>query len=411
MGTGKRVVYAATGQEADRTFAGGLLGYVEHYQNGDHLRKLSRDTMRGTSSRARRGLWPGGPIPFGYDRLILDGDEPRRIVRDLEDGGQLVLNAADGSEIERLLKGKRHGKQDHETVKLIPSDPSRVRVVQRMFADYAAGKPTRVLRDQINAAGFRTARGSAFTVQTILPILENPAYAGRCVYNRITRSKWHRYRDGNSIERHDEGIEDRPANDWITCDNAWPALVEPEIFEQVQQRRKAARKRNTHRRGSAMRSEYLLSGLFFCGVCGGKMTGQTHTNKKRVRTPYYVCSRYSAGHKHECPKRFTVPAKLVENHIIELIRRDLAKLRGDKRLECYVMEELQRLTGGRDDARDQLKRQLATLDQRIAKTRDHLLTMDPETAKSLGLYDQASTLTAERRTSQIKHDRTPPLGP
>ena len=78
-GAGKRVVYAASGQEADRTFAGGLLGYVEHYQNGDYLRKLSRDTMRGTSARAKRGLWPGGPTPFGYNRLILDDGTPKRI--------------------------------------------------------------------------------------------------------------------------------------------------------------------------------------------------------------------------------------------------------------------------------------------------------------------------------------------
>lgn len=53
---GKRVVYAANGQEVDRSFASGLIGYVEHYQNGDYLRKLSRDTMRGLVARARRGL-------------------------------------------------------------------------------------------------------------------------------------------------------------------------------------------------------------------------------------------------------------------------------------------------------------------------------------------------------------------
>ena len=60
---GKRVVYVATGQETDQSFASGLISYVEHYQNGDYLRKLSRDTMRGHIARAGRGLWCGGPIP------------------------------------------------------------------------------------------------------------------------------------------------------------------------------------------------------------------------------------------------------------------------------------------------------------------------------------------------------------
>lgn len=393
---GKRVIYAATGMESDRSFTSGLIGYIEHHQNGDYLRKLSRDTMRGLVERAKRGLWPGGPIPFGYDRLILDGDKPRRIVRDLDDGGQVVLDARTGDELERLPKGKSHRKQDHEACTLVPSDPARVRALQRIFSDYAAGKPSRVLRDELNATGFRTSRGSHFTVQTILPILQNQAYLGRCVYNQRTLSKWHRYREGASVERHDEGVERRDQADWVTCDDAWQALIDQDTFDQVQRRRSSSRDRNTHRRGPAMKGDYLLTGLFFCGVCGGKMTGQTTTSGKGIKTRYYVCSRHSAGHKHECPKRYTVPAGLVEDHIFGLIRLDLAKLRDDDQLHQYIVAELERLTGGRSDARDQLQRRLAQLDQNTAKLRDHLLSLDPDTAKSLGLYDRAKSMSDER---------------
>lgn len=213
--TGKRVVYAATGLEAERTFAAGLLSFVEHHQNGDYLRMLSRDTIKGITHRVQRGYWPGGPIPFGYDRLILGEDSrPLRIIRDLDDGTQAILDPQSGEIREHLPKGRRHTKQDHELCTLIPSLPERVRAVQKLFVGYAAGKPTRQLRDEINAAGFRTSRGSRFTIQTILPILENPAYLGRCVYNRRTLSKWHRYQNGISIERNDEGVERRPESDW-----------------------------------------------------------------------------------------------------------------------------------------------------------------------------------------------------
>ncbi len=148
---GKRVIYAATGQEADRSFTSGLISYVEHHQNGDYLRKLSRDTMRGLVSRAERGMWPGGPIPFGYDRLILgDGNKPLRIIRDLDDGGQAIIQPDSGAVLETLSKGQRHKKQDHEGVTLIPSEPRRVRALRKMFADFAAGKPSRVLRDELN---------------------------------------------------------------------------------------------------------------------------------------------------------------------------------------------------------------------------------------------------------------------
>jgi DNA invertase Pin-like site-specific DNA recombinase len=51
---GKRVIYAATGQEADRSFTSGLISFVEHHQNGDYLRKAEprHDARHGRSGEA-----------------------------------------------------------------------------------------------------------------------------------------------------------------------------------------------------------------------------------------------------------------------------------------------------------------------------------------------------------------------
>jgi len=152
INSGKRVVYAATGLEADRSFTSGLISYVEHHNNGEYLRKLSRDTARGILSRVERGLWPGGPIPFGYDRLLIDSDgTPRRIVRRMPDGSLQVLNPADGRLLETIAAGRRFKKQDYEFCTLTPSEPSRVRALQRVYTDYAAGLPTRQIRDTNHA--------------------------------------------------------------------------------------------------------------------------------------------------------------------------------------------------------------------------------------------------------------------
>ncbi len=266
-----------------------------------------------------------------------------------------------------------------------------------MFRDYAEGAPTRKLRADLNEAGFRTSRGSSFTVQTIAPMLENPAYTGRCVYNRRTLSKWHRYQNGASVERQDEGVENRNEDDWITCEDAWPALVNPETFEAVQRRRAESKSKHySHFRGNAMKSEYLLTGRIFCGVCGGKLSGTTRTSGKGVKTRYYLCSRHQAGHTDECPKRYSVPADVVERHILTVIQQDLLRLRDDDKLHEYVELELRRLHGHQFDAREQLQRQLANLDQKLATLRDHLTAMKPETAESLGFYQQADDLSAER---------------
>ena len=110
LAAGKRVLYAATGQEADRSFSGGLISYVEHYQSGDYLRKLSRDTMRGLVSRAERGLWTGGPIPFGYDRLILDQSHARGSVAG---AGEVAAEARPGAPAEPRGDARRWMNRDH----------------------------------------------------------------------------------------------------------------------------------------------------------------------------------------------------------------------------------------------------------------------------------------------------------
>lgn len=56
-------VYSAVGQKADHSFAGGPLGFIEHHQNDDYLRKLNRNTMRGTVVRPKRGLWASRLVP------------------------------------------------------------------------------------------------------------------------------------------------------------------------------------------------------------------------------------------------------------------------------------------------------------------------------------------------------------
>jgi site-specific DNA recombinase len=412
LASGKKVVYVATGQEAGTSFASGLISYVEHHQSGDYLRKLSRDTMRGHIHRAERGLWSGGPIPFGYDRLILNADgSPKRIVRDLPDRSQRIIDAKSGETIEHVNDGHRYSKQDFELCSLIPSDSIRVQAVRKMFADYSAGSPIRSLRDELNRSGIRTGRGRMFTAATIHAMLENQAYVGDCVYNKRTESKWHRHTSAGSIERQDEGLEARPKADWITKPDAWPGIVDRETFIKVQQRRAESREKHCHVSGPAIRAEYILTHVAVCGVCGSRLTGQTTTSGKGYRTRYYVCSCHHRGDHERCPKRYKVPALLLEDHIIGLIKDDLGRLRDDEELHRYIAEELVRVRGSQCNAREQLQRRLAELDQAAAKLRDHFKVLDPATAAGLGLYDESRRIVEERATVEKDLGELPPAVP
>ena len=75
-----------------------------------------------------------------------------------------------------------------------------------------------------------------------------------------------------------------------------------------------------------------------------------------------------------------MPAKLVEEHVLGLIRSDLMHLRDDDQLHRMIAKELERLAGGQSDARDQLSRQLASLDQQAATVRELLVFQRVTTA-------------------------------
>jgi len=88
---------------------------------------------------------------------------------------------------------------------------------------------------------------------------------------------------------------------------------------------------------------------------------------------------------------------VIEQHILGLIKADLMKLKDDQLLQQYIAEEIARLSGNDDDARQQLQRRLSELDQQMAKLRDHLKALDVATATALGFYDEARAAAAERQ--------------
>ena len=66
-------------------------------------------------------------------------------------------------------------------------DPDTAPFVQRMFADYAAGKPMKQICEELDAQAIRTTRGAKFGVKTLNKMLKNRAYIGEY---RPATSRW-----------------------------------------------------------------------------------------------------------------------------------------------------------------------------------------------------------------------------
>lgn len=174
---------------------------------------------------------------------------------------------------------------DRETKKYVV-DEDTAPFVQRMFAEYAAGKAMQEICDEFNAQGLRTTRGAKFGVKTMNKMLQNRAYIGE-------------YHHGD-----------------IVVPDGIPALVDKATFDAVQARFALNKRKGSQRaRGKDNKDgeapRYWLTGKLFCGKCGASMQGVHGTSKTGRKYYYYYCKAQRAK---QCDKR-----KMRKEQVEELV--------------------------------------------------------------------------------------------
>jgi len=215
------------------------------------------------------GRFLGGRPPYGY-RLADAGPHPN------------PAKAADGRRL-----------------RVLEPDPVTGPVVQRIYAEYLGGYGIFAIAQRLTGDGVpspsaadpvrnRHRSGVAWSKGALRTILTNRRYTGRQVWNRQRKQE-------SLIDVEDVGLGHQTrlawnAPDvWVVSDEiAHPALVDDEVFEQVQ-RRLASRGPSTPREtGTRVRRPYALRGLVRCSVCGRKMQGTWNHGRAhyRCRFPY-----------------------------------------------------------------------------------------------------------------------------
>jgi len=133
-------------------------------------------------------------------------------------------------------------------------DPEYGSLVRRIFQMAADGNTVREIVVALNEEGTMTPKGGKWAASTVHHILTNEIYLGH--------SRWR----------------------GKVCQNSHDPLVSRQLFQQVQDLLSGNRFENRHPR--QVRSVFLLTGLCWCGRCGGTVSGYS-SNEKAYR--YYVC--------------------------------------------------------------------------------------------------------------------------
>ncbi len=386
---GVEVLYISENFNGDST--DDLLRPVKQWQARQESKDLSKVTIRGLLSKFEGGWWMGGTPPYGYD-LRYENAEGNflLILRYIPNGSKQVYDE-DGKLVRTLARGESLNNSKRDQAKLVPSDPQRVKAIERIFRMYAdEGKGFKALANMLNEEGIPTPRGpqwshiysGKWTDTTIRSILVNPIYTGDMVWNRRTDARFHMIRDGQAVERdsvHGARLVPNDESDWMVVRDAHPALVPRRLFEMAKKRRESRvssieqrgrdpRLKTTGRNWHGKRSRFILSGLCTCALCDSRYQGFTRTKGKkradgtRVKTYSYGCAGYITKGKAVCEMN-PIPKDVLEAAVIDAVLefyKPYLETDGRKKLALAVKQQMgseeQDVKAARERAEEELER-------------------------------------------------------
>ncbi len=249
-----------------------------------------------------------------------------------------------------IALGYKVGKDKHFEI-----DTDKAPIVQMIFEMYADGKTKTEIAAYLNSMGYRTSRGSKFTVNSFYTILNNKRYIGIYTYK------------GEEVQG---GI---------------PRIISDELFYKVAEVMKCNKKAPARSRAKV---EYLLTTKLFCGHCKEMMTGFSGTGKQGKVYNYYICN----GKKvKKCDKKM-----VKKDYIEELVITQCRKLLTDTNINRIAKEVAAICEAERDTSNLRyLKKCLADNKRKSENALDAVLETDEPRLRER-LYSKISELDMER---------------
>lgn len=248
-----------------------IMGAIGEFERGT----IAENVKMGMIARAREGKWNGGKV-LGYDIVEIPSE----------------------------------GKKRKET-KLVINNKEAM-TVRRIFELYSEGYGYKATVNRVNKEGHKSKKGNTFSTASIKEILKNPVYIGKIRYN--VRQDWN--------EKRRKNINPNP----VLVEGEHDAIIDSETWEKVQIILKDRSK--THNR--VYDSEFPLSGLLKCPVCGASMTISRSYNKRKDGTKkvaeYYSCGNWKNKGTAVCNSnsiRAEVADEVVINKLIEIVNNEL----------------------------------------------------------------------------------------
>ena len=328
-------------EQAEDNATGRLLEGIVESVDEYYSENLAQEVVRGMREAASRGFFLASNAPFGYRKI--------KVIDEAKECPTLEI------------------------------DPATAPVFREMFEKSLRGSGLKEICKELNDRGI-TNRGKRWYKGTLHYVLRNEAYTGTAVWGKTSKGQ--------------------EAQDPVRVEGAWPALVSRELFDDVQQA--MSDRAPKVQRPARVGSQYLLSGLLKCGVCGKPYSAQ---GAKSGQFAYYICGTLFREGAGRCSARY-LNAPRLETFVVEKIRERILNEETIVALVTLVAEEIDAMAGELSGRLEVVEAELSDVRKRLEKLYDAIetseLTLEILSPRIMSLRHREEQLEAAREDAETQ---------
>jgi site-specific DNA recombinase len=334
-----------------------IMALFDEYQSKENAKHV----LRALKENARQGFWNGSLPPIGY----------------------------------RVVDAEQRGTKTKKKLEIDPLHADTVRLIFRLASegDGTSGPMgVKNIVSYLNRNRMFTRSGGRWGIGQLHRVLTRRTYIGEHRFNR--RSK--------------KG-EVKPEEEVVTV--AVPPLIDLETFEAVQKRLQVNNPKVTPPR--VVSGPNLLTGICYCGNCGGAMTLRTGKNG---RYRYYACSIRARQGETGCKGR-AIPMDKLDRIVIGHIEERLLDPERIEDVLASLLDRRQESVERRGQHIAELNQRAAEADMRLKRLYDAIEagSLDPGRIRprraDSGPYRATGSGTRRRRKNRGHAEKLGPSGP
>ena len=138
------------------------------------------------------------------------------------------------------------------------------------------------IKKHLKEKGYKTTGGNDFSDTAIHTILTNQKYKGTYTYDRTAAKDSEGHRNSHKIKP-----------DPIEIPDGMPAIIEPALFDKVQEKLAQNRRRTASRTG---KNYYALNGFTRCPKCGKPLVMREARRGAHVGEKFWGCTGFPQCH-------------------------------------------------------------------------------------------------------------------